>query len=248
MLYVVVIARIKPKLAPPIPVEERANFGEKIRSLKALVLPGLLIGTVLSFIVLGVTTPSEASAVGAAGAIVCAIIYRTLTFKVLKDVLFETTKLMGMLIWITLAAVFFSKVYLGLGAGFILEEFIEDNDLSPYGVIITMLVCYFLLGMFLDDFAIVFITVPLFVPIVESLGFEPIWFAILFIVSMQTAYITPPFGYNLFYMRAVAPPEITINDLYKAVIPFILIQTFGLALIVIFPGIALWLPKLLFGP
>ena len=184
---------------------------------------------------------------GAGGSIIAAIIYRTLTFEMLKSVLLDTTKLMGMLIWITLAAVFFSKVYLGLGAGFILEEFIEDNALSPYAVITTMLVIYFLLGMFLDDFAIVFITVPLFVPIVESLGFDPIWFAVLFIVSMQTAYITPPFGYNLFYMRAVAPPEVTINDLYKAAIPFIFLQIFGLVLIVVFPSIALWLPGVLFG-
>ena len=247
MAYVVAMSIIKPSLAPPTPVEERVDLVGKLVSLKALILPGLLIGTVLSFIVLGVTTPSEASAVGAAGAIVAAAIYRTLSFKMLKIVLFETTKLMGMLIWITLAAVFFSKVYLGLGAGFVLEEFIEDNQLAPHMVIVTMLVIYFLLGMFLDDFAIVFITVPLFVPIVQSLGFDPIWFAILFIVSMQTAYITPPFGYNLFYMRAVAPPEITINHLYKASIPFILLQIFGLALIVIFPSIALWLPNLLFG-
>jgi len=248
MAYVIVVSMVRPSLAPPIPKEERADFVGKLKSLKSLILPGLLIGTVLSFIVLGITTPSEASAVGAAGSIVAAIVYRTLTFDILKSVLFETTKLMGMLIWITLAAVFFSKVYLGLGAGFILEEFIEDNDLSPYAVIVAMLVIYFLLGMFLDDFAIVFITVPLFVPIVESLGFDPVWFAILFIVSMQTAYITPPFGYNLFYMRAVAPPEITINNLYVAVIPFIVLQILGLALIVLFPGIALWLPNLLFGP
>ncbi len=247
MIYVIVRSVLNPSLAPPVPKAERADFLGKVKSLKALILPGLLIGTVLSFIVLGITTPSEASAVGAGGSIIAAIIYRTLTFEMLKSVLLDTTKLMGMLIWITLAAVFFSKVYLGLGAGFILEEFIEDNALSPYAVITTMLVIYFLLGMFLDDFAIVFITVPLFVPIVESLGFDPIWFAVLFIVSMQTAYITPPFGYNLFYMRAVAPPEVTINDLYKAAIPFIFLQIFGLVLIVVFPSIALWLPGVLFG-
>lgn len=247
MIYVIIRSMLNPSLAPPVPKADRADFLGKLKSLKALILPGLLIGTVLSFIVLGITTPSEASAVGAGGSIIAAIIYRTLTFDMLKSVLMDTTKLMGMLIWITLAAVFFSKVYLGLGAGFILEEFIEDNQLSPYAVITTMLVIYFLLGMFLDDFAIVFITVPLFVPIVETLGFDPIWFAVLFIVSMQTAYITPPFGYNLFYMRAVAPPEVTINDLYRAAIPFIFLQIIGLVLIVVFPNIALWLPNLLFG-
>ncbi len=248
MLYIVIRSTINPSLAPPVPKEERVDFVGKLKSLKALILPGLLIGTVLSFIIFGVTSPSEASAVGAAGAILCAAVYRTLSWKVMRAVLMDTTKLMGMLIWITLAAVFFSKVYLGLGAEMILEEFIEDADLSPYWVIISMLVCYFLLGMFLDDFAIVFITVPLFVPIVEGLGFDTVWFAVLFIISMQTAYLTPPFGYNLFYMRSVAPPEISIYDLYKAVIPFIILQIIGLALVVMFPQIALWLPELFFGP
>lgn len=247
IVYILLRTGISPKLGPPIPVEDRTDFNGKIRSLKALILPGSLIATVLSFIVFGITSPSEASAVGAAGSIVCAAIYRTLSVPVMKDVLFNTIKIMGMIIWITLAAVFFSKVYIGLGAGMILEEIIEDNNLSPYMVIIMMLACYFILGMFLDDFAIVFITVPLFVPIVESLDFNTVWFAVLFVVSMQTAYLTPPFGYNLFYMRSVAPPEITINDLYKAVIPFIILQLIALALMVVFPDIVLWLPNKLYG-
>ena len=248
MTYIFVRATMNPKMAPPIPVEERVDFVGKIKALRALILPGTLIGTVLSFIIFGVTSPSEASAVGAAGAILCAAIYRTLTWELLKHVLWDTTKLMGMLIWITLAAVIFSKVYLGLGAGMILEEVIEDYELSRYMVLFVMLACYFVLGMFLDDFAIVFITVPLFVPIVEALDFDTVWFAVLFILSMQTAYLTPPFGYNLFYMRAVAPPEITIYDLYKAAIPFIVLQLIGLALVIAFPQIALWLPGKLFGP
>ncbi|PID64175.1 MAG: TRAP transporter permease DctM/Q, partial [Gammaproteobacteria bacterium] len=169
------------------------------------------------------------------------------SFQVMKEVVFQTSKIMGMIIWITLAAVFFSKVYIGLGAGMILEELIEDNEFSPHLVIIMMLACYFILGMFLDDFAIVFITVPLFVPIVDSLGFDTIWFAVLFVVSMQAAYLTPPFGYNLFYMRSVAPPEITINDLYRAAIPFIILQIIALGLMVAFPQIVLWLPEQLYG-
>lgn len=247
MLYIFLFAVKNPEKAPSIPLEERVSGFGKIKALKALILPGLLIGTVLGFIVGGVTSPSEASAVGAAGSILCAAIYRTLNMKMLKEVLMSTTQLMGMLIWITVAAVFFSKVYIGLGAGSLLTELVEDSNLSPYWVIIAMLVTYFVLGMFLDDFAIVFITVPLFVPIVQELGFDTVWFAVLFIISMQTAYLTPPFGYNLFYMRSVAPPSITIYDLYKAVIPFIILQVIGLALVVAFPQIALWLPELIFG-
>lgn len=245
--YIYVRSKMNPSLAPPLPKDQQVDWKGKIVALKALILPGTLIATVLTCIIAGVTTPSEASAVGAAGSIVCAAIYRTLSWEVIKGVLLDTTKLMGMLIWITLAAVFFSRVYMGLGADMVLEEFIEDMDLSPYMVIISMLICYFLLGMFLDDFAIVFITVPLFVPIVDALGFNTIWFAVLFIISMQTAYLTPPFGYNLFYMRSVAPPEISIYDLYKAAIPFIFLQVIGLALVVAFPQIALWLPELIYG-
>lgn len=247
MLYIFLFAVKNPEKAPSIPLAERVNGLDKIKALKALILPGLLIGTVLGFIVGGITSPSEASAVGAAGSILCAAIYRTLNIKMLKEVLMSTTQLMGMLIWITVAAVFFSKVYIGLGAGSLLTELVEDSNLSPYWVIIAMLVTYFVLGMFLDDFAIVFITVPLFVPIVQELGFDTVWFAVLFIISMQTAYLTPPFGYNLFYMRSVAPPSITIYDLYKSVVPFIILQVIGLGLVVAYPQIALWLPGVIFG-
>ncbi len=157
-----------------------------------------------------------------------------------------TTRLMGMLMWTTIAAVFFSKIYVGLGTGMIVGEMIEDFDMAPMMVIIVMLATYFILGMFRDDFAIVFITVPLFVPIMRELGYDTTWFAVLFILSMQSAYLTPPFGYNLFYMRSVAPPEITIGDIYKAALPFVALQILGLVLVVTFPQIALWLPGLLF--
>lgn len=247
MLYIFIRAKMNPQLAPAIAKEERVDFFGKIGSLKALILPGLLIGTVLGFIIMGVTSPSEASAIGAAGSIVCAAIYRTLNLEMLREALRGTAKLMGMLLWITIAAVFFSKIYIGLGAGMLITELVEDASLSPYLVIIAMLACYFILGMFLDDFAIVFITVPLFVPIVQELGFDTVWFAVLFILSMQSAYLTPPFGYNLFYMRSVAPPSVTIYDLYWAAIPFVALQVFGLALVVAYPQIALWLPNLIFG-
>lgn len=247
VLYIAIRCGINPKLGPPVPEEERLGWQDKLASMKAMVLPACLIILVLGCIVFGVTTPSEASAIGAAGSIALALVYRTFNISMLKDVLVSTTQIMGMLLWIALAAVFFSKIYIGLGAGALIGELIEDSNLSPYWIIISMLACYFVLGMFLDDFAIVFITIPLFVPIVRDLGFDTVWFAVLFILSMQTAYLTPPFGYNLFYMRSVAPPEITIYDLYKATIPFVILQIIGLALIVAFPQIALWLPGVIFN-
>ncbi|WP_417795492.1 TRAP transporter large permease [Terasakiella pusilla] len=247
VLYISIRCGINPKLGPPVAEEERLGWRDKLASMKAMILPAILIMLVLGCIVFGVTTPSEASAIGAAGSIALAILYRTFNMSMLKDVLVSTTQIMGMLLWIALAAVFFSKIYIGLGAGALIGELIEDSNLSPYWIIISMLACYFVLGMFLDDFAIVFITIPLFVPIVRDLGFDTVWFAVLFILSMQTAYLTPPFGYNLFYMRSVAPPEITIYDLYKATIPFVILQIIGLALIVTFPQIALWLPNVIFN-
>lgn len=244
ILYVLVRCRLDPDLGPPAP--EQFSRAEKLKSLRHLVAPGVLIATVLGCIIGGVTSPSEASAIGAAGALVIAALHGRVNWDMLRYVMLTTTKLMGMLMWITIAAVFFSKIYVGLGAGMIVGEMIEDFDLSPYFVIIAMLATYFLLGMFLDDFAIVFITVPLFVPIVRDLGFDTTWFAVLFILSMQSAYLTPPFGYNLFYMRSVAPAEISIGDIYRSAIPFVILQIIGLALVVTFPQIALWLPNLIF--
>lgn len=242
--YILIRCRINPNMGPP--AEEQFTAKEKILSLRFLIAPGLLIATVLGCIIGGVTSPSEASAIGAFGSLVIAGIQRRLSWDMLRYVMLSTTKLMGMLMWITIAAVFFSKIYVGLGAGMIVGELIEDFEVDPMMVILLMLATYFVLGMFLDDFAIVFITVPLFVPIVRDLGYDTTWFAVLFILSMQSAYLTPPFGYNLFYMRSVAPPEITIVDIYKAALPFVALQILGLALVVMFPQIALWLPSLIF--
>lgn len=246
MIYILVRCRIDPSLGPPAPVEERFTLKEKLASLRHLIAPGLLVFTVLGCIIGGITSPSEASAVGAGGALLIAGLRGNVNWPLLRYVMLNTTKITGMLLWITIAAVFFSKIYMGLGAGMILSEMIEDYNLSPYTVIIFMLMSFFILGMFLDDFAILFITIPLYVPIVNELGFDTTWFAVLFILSMQSAYLTPPFGYNLFYMRSVAPKEITINDIYRSALPFVALQILGLALIVAFPAIALWLPETLF--
>ncbi len=247
IVYILVRCRINPSLGPPVAHQERADINEKIKNLRHIILPGLLIATVLGCIVFGITSPSEASAIGAAGALLLAALHGRLNLEMLKDVLLSTTKLMGMLTWITLAAVFFSRIYTGLGAGMMVGDIIQDMDLSPDIVILSMLMCFFLMGMFLDDFAILFITVPLFVPIVRDFGYDTTWFAILFILSMQSAYLTPPFGFNLFYMRSVAPKEITIIDIYKSSLPFVTLQILGLVLVFLFPEIALWLPARLFG-
>lgn len=245
--YILIRSWLNPQMGPAVPRDERVSMGDKFKALRHMLLPVLLVLTVLGCIIFGVTSPSEASAIGAGGALVVAAVRGRLNRNVLIDVLMSTTKLTGMLIWIAIAAVFFSRVYIGLGAGMLVSDFIHDSNISPKMVIAMMLLSFFVLGMFLDDFAIAFITVPIFVPIVSELGFDTIWFAILFVLSMQTAYLTPPFGYNLFYMRSVAPKHITIYDIYKAAIPFILLQTLGLIIVFFFPEIALWLPNKLFN-
>ncbi|MGS2742298.1 TRAP transporter large permease [Halomonas sp. LS-001] len=246
MIYILIRCRINPALGPAAPDDERFTTREKLESLRHIIAPGILVVTVLGCIIGGVTSPSEASAVGAGGAMLLAALRGKLNWNLLRYVMLSTTKITGMLLWIAIAAVFFSRIYMGLGAGMVIEDLIQSFSLSPYVVIIFMLVSFFALGMFLDDFAILFITVPLYVPIVRELGFDTTWFAVLFIISMQSAYLTPPFGYNLFYMRSVAPASITIVDIYRSALPYVALQIFGLALILAFPQIALWLPNLLF--
>jgi tripartite ATP-independent transporter DctM subunit len=246
IIYILIICRMKPDLGPAIAEEDRVDWRGKLASLRSMILPGIIIGCVLSFTMMGVTSPTEASVIGATGALFCAAVNRTLSWDVLKGALFETARIMGMLMWIMVGAVIFSKIYIGLGAGQVISEYIIDGDMSPMVVLLCIIATYFMLGMFLDDSAILFITVPLFVPIINEIGFDTVWFGVVFILAMQTAYLTPPFGYNLFYMRSVAPPEIKTTDIYRSVTPFIALQMLGLALVVMFPQIALWLPQLIF--
>ena len=247
MIYIYIRCLFQPHMGPPVPVEERYSWLEKFKSLKALILPGLLIFIVLGLILLGVTSPTEAAAVGGVGALLIAAIHRTLNWKVLKESVFTTGRLMGLIVWIIVPAVAFSKIYHGLGAHQMLEDLMATAGLSPMTVIILMLVSYLILGMFLDPAAIVFLTIPLYAPIVRALGFDLIWFGILYIMCLETGYLTPPYGFNLFYMRAIVPPEITMVDIYMSVIPFVGLQILGLAIVVMFPQIALFLPNLFFG-
>lgn len=246
ILYIGIRCYFNPKLGPPIEADERLGFWEKIKALKAMILPGGLITVVLGTMAAGVASPTEASALGAAGAMLCALAYGRFNLTMLSGALYSTARIMGMLMWIMIGAVVFSKIYIALGAGQAIVSQVMAAELSPYLVLTVILLSYLVLGMFLDDSAILFITVPLYVPIIKALGFDPIWFAMLFVLAMQSAYLTPPFGYNLFYMRSVAPPEVTTGDLYRSVVPFLAMQILGIVLLVLFPQIALWLPGLIF--
>ncbi|WP_024336840.1 TRAP transporter large permease [Desulfotignum balticum] len=246
IVYILVRAYIQPGLAPALAIEERVSFREKLICLKALILPMFIIFSVISCVIFGITTIIEASVIGAIGAMIAAATRKKLTWTMIRESLHKSASVTAMVMWIALAAVCFGAIYTGLGASDLVQAALESMGLGKWGVLIFMQISFFFLGMFLDDTAIMFLTIPLYLPIVKGFGFDPIWFGTLFVINMQMAFITPPYGLNLFYMKGVVPPGISMADLYWSVIPFIIIQALGLALVMIFPEIALWLPRVLF--
>lgn len=247
IVYIAIRCHFQPNLGPPIAEEERVGWMKKLIASKHLVLPMILIFLVLGLMFMGVASITEASAVGAGGALICAAVYRSLTWRVLEESLIETTKVMGMVMWIGISALFFSSIYTGLGAPQMVQHLVAQLAVGRYIILAAILVSYFIMGMILDDYAILFITVPIYVPLIVSLGFDKVWFGTLYIMSMQTAYLTPPYGLSLFYMKSATPPEVTLTDIYRSVLPFVALQSVGIILVVIFPEIALWFPGIIFG-
>jgi len=250
IIYITIRCKLQPHLGPALPVEERRgiSWSEKFSLLRAGILPLVIIFSMTGLFMMGVTSLVESSAVGAGAATLAALFKGRLTRKVLDDTLHKSLSVSCMFMWVILAALCFGAVFDGLGAVHAIESlFLEQWNLSPWGVLIMMQLSYIIMGMFLDDTAMLVIVAPLYVPLVISLGFNPIWYGVLYTVTCQIAYMTPPFGYNLFLMRAMAPKEITLIDIYRSIIPFVLIMTLGLALIMIYPQIALWLPNLIYG-
>jgi tripartite ATP-independent transporter DctM subunit len=242
--YILIRAYFQPHLAPAVPVTERLPRRERIRLLSALLLPIGLILSVMGSMFFGIATPSEASAVGALGAILSAAIKRSLNRESFTSALFITLRLSAMVLWIVFAASVFTSLYAVTGAASLVSTLIKDVG-DPWMVIVVMMIILFVLGMFFDPTGIVLLTAPIFFPIIISLGFDPLWFAIIFVINMELAYLTPPFGFNLFYMKAVTPPGITMMDIYKSQTPFVLLMIFGLILCLIFPQIILWLPSMM---
>lgn len=245
-LYIVIRCALQPELAPALPKEERASWSEKLRAVRAVLLPIGVVVMVLGSIMGGITTPTEAAAMGVLGALISAAVYGELKWPVMQEAAIRTFKLTGMIMWILFAAHAFSAAYQSMGAQALIEGLMAMIPGGPWGIIISMMLITFLLGMVLDPVGIMMITLPVFIPIVQSLGFDPIWFGILFVINMEIGYMTPPFGFNLFYLKGVVPPSISMNDIYKSIIPFVLVEIVGLALIMIFPEIATYLPDLFF--
>jgi tripartite ATP-independent transporter DctM subunit len=245
-IYVYVRCRINPRLGPALSKEERAQitWRERILLLREGLMPLAIFGIMMGMFLTGVTSLVESSAVGALLTVVAAAIERKLSWHVMEESLRNTLSVTCMFMWIILAALCFSAVYDGLGAIKAIERLLLHTwDFSPWTILILMLLSFIVLGAFLDDTAMLVIVAPLYIPLVIKLGFNPIWFGVLYTVTCQIAYITPPFGYNLFLMRAMAPPEITLVDIYRSIVPFFILMVLSLIILMIFPQITLWLPQ-----
>ena len=249
IVYIAVRCRLQQHLGPVLPAEERqVPFAEKLALLRAGILPFLIFFLMTGLFLMGYTSLVESSAVGAVSATLAALARRRLTRKVLEETMRKTLGVSCMFMWIILAALCFGAVFDGLGAVRAIEGFfLERLGLGPWEVLILMQLSFLLMGTFLDDTAMLVIVAPLYVPLVKVLGFDLIWYGVLYTITCQIAYMTPPFGYNLFLMRAMAPPEIALSDIYRSIIPFVLVMVVALALVMIFPQLALWLPEQHYG-
>jgi tripartite ATP-independent transporter DctM subunit len=249
ILYIAIRAFFQKDIAPALPLEERRKVTTKMKlvSLKAIVLPVLLIVGVLGSIFQGIATPTEAAAIGAFGSILCALIYRRLTWEVFQTACINTLKSSCMVMWIMIGSLLFVSLYFGVGGAEFVKETLVGLKVNRWIIIAGMQITLFILGCLMDPAGIVMLCAPLYVPIIKALGFDPLWFGILFIVNLEMSYLTPPFGYNLFYMKSIAPEKITMADIYRSVSPFVCLQATGLILCMVFPEIITWFPGKMIG-
>jgi tripartite ATP-independent transporter DctM subunit len=246
--YILVRCRFQPHLGPPLPREERATWSMRLSALRSVVLPVFVIAMVLGTIFLGIATVAEASVIGVIGSALCAVLNRRMSLTLLKESAHRTISLLGMAAWISLGAMTFATIYDYVGAKPFVTDLLVGLAMGRWGTLIMIQMLLFVLGAFLDIWGIIMICTPVFVAVISALGFDPIWFGVLFIVNMEMAYLTPPYGFNLFYMKGVVPPHVSMTDIYRSVVPFVGCQATGLALIMIFPQIVLWLPGMMFTP
>ena len=258
--YITIKCYINPELGPALPREERVNLREKILLLRGTIMPILLIVLVLGVIFFGVATPVEAAGIGTFGALLVSAVHRRLDWPAIQDAALATLKATAMVMWIFFGATMFVGFFIVKGGQTFVAESIIGTGLAPYGILLLMMAVLIVLGMFLDWVGILLLTVPIFLPIMKSLEFSglfglsgvapedvALWYGVIFMVNMQMAFLTPPFGYSLFYLKSVAPPEVTMATIFRAALPFIGLQALGLFLCITFPEIILWLPKVVYG-
>jgi tripartite ATP-independent transporter DctM subunit len=260
VLYITIRCYANPRLGPALPPEERVDFREKLRLLRGTIMPILLILLVLGVIFLGIATPVEAAGIGTFGAFIVCAVHRRFTWATIEEASIATLKATAMVMWIFFGATMFVGFFILKGGQTFVAESILGTGLAPYGVLLLMMAILFVLGMFLDWVGILLLTVPIFVPILIQLEFGglfgvpgvapediPLWYGVIFIVNMQMAFLSPPFGYSLFYLKSVAPPQISMATIFRAAMPFIGLQATGVGLCIVFPDIVVWLPKIVYS-
>ena len=247
IIYIAVRCIIQPEIGPALSKEERDrySFKDKLRLLTAAIAPIIIIFMMSGLFFLGVTSLVESSAVGAGVTTIAAILNKRLTWKGFMDVLKQTLSVSAMFMWVILAALGFGAVFDGLGAVHAIKKLFLGWGFGKWGILLMMQLSFIFLGTFLDDTAMLILVAPLYVPLVVELGFNTIWYGILYTITCQVAYLTPPFGYNLFLMKAMVPKDsgITLGDIYRSVIPFVLLLVVSLGIVMIFPELATWLPS-----
>jgi len=245
--YIGIRCYFRPHEGPPMPLEERtASLRRKIFLLLTSIVPPLfLIFAVLGTIFFGVAAVTEAASMGAIASVILALIYRQVDFQVLKGACWRTLQITSMIMMIAVGAAFFSATFVALGGGDVVNDFLLGLPFGKWGILLTMMAILTVLGMFIDWLGIVFIVVPLFTPIANALGFDPIWFAMLVMINLQISFLTPPFAYSIFYLKGITPPEVTTGHIYRGVFPFVVLQIIGLGLCMIFPKLITFLPTLM---
>ncbi len=247
ILYLFIRGLLDPDFAPALSPEERVSWTEKLMSLRSVLFPGILILLVLGTILLGIASPTEAAAFGAAGAVIIGLINRRLSWEIVFSSCYETLSVTAMVGFMMIGAGAFGSVFSGLGGNAIVAEFAMNMPGGPNMVFIVAAIFVFILGMFLEPGAVIFLAVPIIAPILARLGFEPLWIGLAINIILQSAYISPPFGFSLFYLKGCTPPDINIIEIYKSSVPLLVLQAVCLVLIFMFPQIVLWLPKYLLG-
>lgn len=245
-LYIGIRCYFQPEMGPALPKEERGSWQEKLAAVRAVLLPIVVVVMVLGSILSGIATPTEGAAVGVLGALFCAFMSRELSWKMIAEAGQETLKISGMIMWIFMASHAFSTAYNAMGAQDMIMELVNYLPGQEWGALVAMLALVFILGMVLDPIGIMLITLPIFMPIVELHGIDPIWFGIMFIIMVEIGYMTPPFGFNLFYLKGVAPEGVTMGDIYRSAVPYVAVILLGLLIVAMIPSLALWLPSKLF--
>lgn len=247
LAYILVRSRMHPSLAPPIPIEQQAAWPEKLRALRALVLPIGLVAAVLGSILGGIASVTEAAAVGAVGSIAATILNRGVEWRMFHEAAVNTLMVSLMVFWIIIGASAFASLYTAMGAAGLIKGMVLGLEVNRYVILAAMVAILLIMGMVIETTGIIMIAVPVMTPIIVSLGFDPVWFGVLFIINMEIGFLTPPFGYNLFYLKGVAPKNVKLAEIYVSIIPFVLLMLAGLAICIAFPGIITWLPSILFG-